>query len=610
MKRIEKEIKKNSQELIESSLPEISSLDHIPIKTKKNKDLPFYFAPLGMAALAIVAIMIPIAMRKQAAPVKPGESVTSINNSQPPHIIDSNNGHATSDVINKPTYNFNFENYKPTFNNLNEAIYYSYLAFHQESDEITTSNALLRKEKKFLIQDEEVEEENIDTPESQKYVDEYGRTHHPISLDTEFVFSHFLYFEFDTKNNEFLEQRIGNGHIYGLSVETNIGNNNETMLILKKGEYFYSCLSNGAGSHAMNGPSYVEFSAHKTIEGFDLVKDVTNKRYLTISCDPVEDYYVNYGKIRSITIEDQIFSINPNTVFYDPTPVRCDMDELKELLEINPNFEIVDSYGGLDALVYDATLPETNSFTMNEFEGTFNVSEDKLYLNNKEVVNLNGANKIYASEMNKDGHRDIVFESIEDSARMFNIYDINRNRYIYHKAVTDIGDYDYYLAMRDNRLVVNLYEPGFVNDENLLDYGYFAYSGNNDATIIWQNLYGLYGLSIKGVYEADGITPIEYYQTHYLFNSKTPYIIEMELGKFNENKLGYPSLASQVKCTPLSDITNMPNKSPTWAFLSMENGIYRYQITFQESGYSYYKLSFYRFKCDLRAAVDVVPHEE
>ena len=69
MKKIEKEIKKKSTELIESSLPEISSLDNIQISPKQTKrNLPLFLVPFA-ATLTIAVIMIPVLL-KQVAPAK------------------------------------------------------------------------------------------------------------------------------------------------------------------------------------------------------------------------------------------------------------------------------------------------------------------------------------------------------------------------------------------------------------------------------------------------------------------------------------------------------------------------------------------------------------
>ena len=595
MKKIEKEIKKNSTELIESSLPEISSLDNIPTKAKNTRRLPFYLIPCG-AALAVAAIMIPVLLKQQFAPIN---TVTS--SSAKSHSSNNiNNSHNYNNSSNNNTHNYVFDSYKPVFNNFNEVAYYSYFAFYQGS---TNNNAQLQPRYRLMTQNEG-NEDDVETPRRESYVDEYGRLHYPIPYDIEYTFSDFLYFEFDTSNNAFLEQRIGNGHIYGLSLQTNIFD--ETMLVLKNGDYFYSCLCNGSGSHYNNGPGYIEFSSHKTIEGFDVVKDSPNKRYLTLNFGPrAYNNPIDYETLKSINIEGSTFTIDSESVFYDQKQICCGLDELKQRLGYNPDFEIVDEYGGPDVLVYDSGAPETNTFTLDEFEGTFSVSEDKLYLNETEIIPLDNANKIYASEINKDGHRDLVFESLIDSTRVFNIYDVENNKYLYHSYVSTIGNYDYYLDMRNDRLVVNVFKPGLIDNNYLLDYGYFAYGGNAGTTIAWQNLFELSELRLKGVFEADGETPVVFADNHYRFASNTSYIIEIRLFKYSGNtNPAYPVLEHQVECSPSTNVDNMPNQSPTWNFLSMENGIYRYQISFQERGYSYYTLSFYRFHFNFNAAVD------
>lgn len=579
MKKIEKKIKKESTELIESSLPEISSLDNIQVSPKKAKRLPFYLIPFG-AAVAVSAIMIPVLLKQ----VKPNNTnpIVSTSSSIGGH---SSNPTNSSKHVRNTTYTFNFDNYKPVLNNFNEVAYYSYFAFHQGN---TTNSNLLQPQRKIMRNEGADGESGAESTKGERYVDEFGRTHYPIPSDMEFVFQDFLYFEFDTVNNPFLTQRIGNGHIYGLSVCTNILND-ETMLILKNGEHFYSCLSNGSG------PDFIEFSAHKTIDGFDLVKDLTNKRYLTLNFDTTPNNYRDYESLSTIDIEGDVYKINQETLFYDPTPVTCDMDGLKALLGNNPDFEIVDSYGGFDELVFDSASSETNTFTLQEFEGTFSIEEDGLYLNRTRLFNLNNDNKIYASEVNKDAHRDLVFESLEGSTRMFNIYDVYNKEYLYRKQVSKIGEYDYYLGMRDNRVVINLFKPGFIADQYLLDYGYFAYGGNFGATIVWQNLYELAALKVEGAYQADGETPVAFANNYYRFSSNTPYIIEIQLSKFGgSTNPDYPDLEYQIACTPSSN----------WYFLSMENGVYRYQITFQDKGYSEFKLSFYRFSYTFKAAVD------
>lgn len=277
MKRIEKDIKKNSIELIESSLPEISSLDSIQPKAKKKRYLPLCFAPLGAAALVVTAILIPTILK----------------------------GTSTSGSSAKPKYSYNFGDYKPTFNNFNEVAYYSYFAYNQENT--SSTNKGLRPHNKLMLKGQEITQEETEHPRGEAYEDEYGRTHYPIPYTEQFVFSEFLFFEFDSVDNEFLEQRIGNGHIYGLSVQTNIMDHGEKMLILKKGEYFYSCLSNGAGTDSERSKRQLEYSAHKTIEGFDVIKSPANNTRLTLTfdCRDTPDV-INYEGLETFDIAGEL----------------------------------------------------------------------------------------------------------------------------------------------------------------------------------------------------------------------------------------------------------------------------------------------------------------
>ena len=540
MKRIKQEIKKNSQNLIESSLPEISSLDNIQIKPKKTKNFPILLAPLGAACacIALVAILIPTLLKGNTGVVVPSSS---------------NGGGRTSSIPdNRPhIYDFKLDGYQPTFNTFNEVAYYSYAAYSNGGN--AAPNYALRQRKPLeasINQSEDGEE---------PYEDSYGRTHYPIPLNDPIYFLDFLYFEFDAEGSDFLAERVGNGHIKALIVTVDTFTE-ESMLVLKNGDAYYSCLTNGwVISDGGEGQACYQFSSHKTFEGFEIVKDFNNKREVLCYFDSSDN-----ESITTINVEGKTFNIDPESIYYDNATVVSTIGEIRQLFGLNPEFEVINNYGGPDQLVYDALVPETANFALDEFEGTFSVNEDKLYLDENELIELNGATKIYAAEINKDYHRDLVFESVVESERMFNIYDVFHNKYLYQKPVSEIGQYDYYLDMRDNRLVVNLFD----NDE-LLDYGYFGYHFDNDGiNIAWQNLFQLSHLEIKGVFETD---------------------------------YDYPSaLYEMVFHTP----TAMPNANPDLNLLSVENGVYRYQIQFSESGQSTFTFRFYRYTCQFKAVVN------
>ena len=600
MKRIEKEIKKDSTQRIESSLPEINSLDNIPTQTKKPNRLPLFLIPVGIVAAIVVAVVVPLSLKRPMSNIKPQPSGT-INSSITGYSNQPYNPGSSANPINtNHTYNYNLGGYVPAFNSFNELAYYSYLAYN--SQDKVANNALYDSNKLMAPKDEE-DDGKLD--EKTRYVDKYGRTHYAISQDGPFTFSNFLFFEFDTVDSAFLEQRIGNGHIRGVSLSTNIFG--EEMLILKNGENYYSCLINGGGSFNHGQKAFKEFSAHKTIEGFDVVKDATNKRYLTLYFGGTEENALHIEELESISIEGYEFSIDPSTVVYDNISVNCTVDELRELLELNPDFKQVDDYGGTDELVYDSTIPETSTFTLDEFVGTFTVAQDELYLDETKILDLNGASKLYASEINKDAHRELVFETYENSRRMIVIYDIEHREYLYRKIAARVNDYyDCYLDMMDQRLAVKLYEPGHVEEDYLIDYGYYGYFGRDGIAILWQNYFEIAGFRLNRVLEIDGETLVPVYDDYYSFKSNAPYIVEIQMTRYGvSNNDMFSNEKHLIGCKAVDTIKDMPNQSPDWDLLSAKDGIYQYQIKFQESGYSVYQIYFNRYSFALRAAVDV-----
>ena len=543
-----------------------------------------------------MAILIPTLLKGNASDIPyssgNGPSWRSYSYNSDYSSSSSNGGGRTSSVPdNRPhVYDFKLNGYQPTFKSFNEVAYYSYAAYNNGGS--ATPNNALRPSKKLeasRVQDEE------EVPQS--YEDSYGRTHYPIPLRDHMSFSDFLYFEFDAEGSDFLAERVGNGHIKALILTVNI-RIKERMLILKNGENYYSCLTNSGGPMGENEAARYQFSSHKTFDGFEIVKDFNNKRSVTCYFNETGTY-VDLEAISTIDVEGTVFSVDRESIYYDNVTVISTIGEIRQLFGLDPEFEVINEYGGPDQLVYDETVPETANFTLDEFEGTFRVNEDKLYLDENELIELNGATKIYAAEINKDSHRDLVFESVVKSKRMFNIYDVFHNKYLYQKAVSEIGGYEYYLDMRDNRLVVNLIDNG-----ELLDYGYLGYHFDNAGiNVCWQNLYEISHLELKGVYEADGTTIVPFIEKYYRFNSNTPYIVEIRLVRFHwiENDYGYPStLHEMVFHAP----TLMPNPHPTLNLLSVEDGVYRYQIQFSEKGYTQYAFRFYRYTVQLKAAVD------
>ena len=587
---MEKEIKKNSIHLIESSLPGISSLDNItPKKIKNNRELPLFLVPLAVAFTAIVAITIPAALG----------------------FVKQNNQHS---------YNFNFDEYRPTaFKSFGEVAYYSYLAYSKgampkkkDSNIFIPRNNLMKLNEKVEDSEETENETEVVNQKREAFDDNYGRRHYPVDYNATFTFSNFLYFEFDSVDNVFLDEKIGNGHIYGLAVKTSIFD--ENMLILRNGEYFYSCFGIEYRTSSRSEVAQVEFSACKTVEGFDFIKDLTNMRSIDLLVYKHIGPEIDYSDPFAIQIENDTFDIDFQSIYYDEVSIECTVENIKECLNITADIQIVDNYGGTDALVYDTDQAETASFTFDEIDGELKVTNDgTLTLNDTEVISVGDASKIYISEINKDSCRDIVFECGESSEHRIVAYDLKHNRYLFNKTEAELGDlYSHHLGMINNHLSVKLLEKGANDDKFMVDYGRFGYRGNDGVGFSWKNYYGIIRLELVNFYEADGITPVGFQEPndrmYFKANSNTPYIIEMKFDKGQLTDDGiYPDLEHAIVYEKYKDPYNhpMPDTIDTWNYISHTQGIYRYQVTFKGSGYSHYNVLFNEESFEFKVAVDV-----
>ena len=159
------------------------------------------------------------------------------------------------------------------------------------------------------------------------YYDEQGRLHYPIEIKPTYTFSDFVYFDFTSEDCDFLEANIGNGLIHGLMVQTEIYG--ELMIVLKNEDRYFSCFLNGGG-----GGEY-RFSAHKFVEGFDLVKDFDLKFPINVAIDGD-----NYDPV-SISFGGQpAFSIDQESITREGS-ITVSVNELRAHfgLEPDPRFE-------------------------------------------------------------------------------------------------------------------------------------------------------------------------------------------------------------------------------------------------------------------------------
>lgn len=199
-------------------------------------------------------------------------------------------------------------------------------------DEVLSSEAAASSLKESMATSMEEESAPSTSIEGQDYRDEQGRYHYPIEIKPTYTFSNFIYFDFTSEGCDFLEANIGNGLIHGLIVQTEIFS--ELMIVLRNEDKFFSCFLNGGG------PSGQSFSAHKFVEGFDLVKDLDLKYAIDVAYGKDETSYDRYIPI-SIGFGGQTpFAIDPESIL-ESEPVTVSINELRAHfgLEPDPRFE-------------------------------------------------------------------------------------------------------------------------------------------------------------------------------------------------------------------------------------------------------------------------------
>ncbi len=90
------------------------------------------------------------------------------------------------------------------------------------------------------------------------------------SPDEVFTISKAIYFQISlTEENGFLASKIGTGTVDTVITESSL----ETIITFKNGDRYYSCLMNGASTDE------IEFSTHKYIDGFCIVKNLEQENY-------------------------------------------------------------------------------------------------------------------------------------------------------------------------------------------------------------------------------------------------------------------------------------------------------------------------------------------
>ena len=118
-----------------------------------------------------------------------------------------------------------------------------------------------------------------DTPESNEKPDpDRDIYYYAIDPDEPFIFNNVSMFQIElTDEDGFLASKLGLGIVDVVISEDCIWG--DSLITFRNGENFYSCLSNGKGYDRKAGTTIFEFSTHKFVDGYYIVKNIEQENY-------------------------------------------------------------------------------------------------------------------------------------------------------------------------------------------------------------------------------------------------------------------------------------------------------------------------------------------
>ena len=122
--------------------------------------------------------------------------------------------------------------------------------------------------------------------------------------------------------------------------------------------------------------------------------------------------------------------------------------------------------------------------------------------------------EFFASDINKDGYREIVFfEKDEQRNKNFHVYDLKNGRTILKQKEMTLEKfnryygYRYNLDIRDNHVVFLPYIGNF-GESTIVDYGHLRWSEDKGAYFEWENIYKVKQIVFDGIYVKGSDTPV------------------------------------------------------------------------------------------------------
>lgn len=161
-------------------------------------------------------------------------------------------------------------------------------------------------------------------------------TENPIDRNKVFTTTMVTYFTIELNNEKgFLAQKLGGTGLVEVVVTKNDIDDLGEMITFKREEKYYTCLANGGDYDPDSNISSSEFSSHKYIDGFNIIKNLEQENYkftvyydgskvIGFECAPFHSVPTNYAVDNVTFIEDfcvvlytkQTFTIDELEVFF------------------------------------------------------------------------------------------------------------------------------------------------------------------------------------------------------------------------------------------------------------------------------------------------------
>lgn len=190
------------------------------------------------------------------------------------------------------------------------------------------------------------------------------------------------------------------------------------------------------------------------------------------------------------------------------------------------------------------------TFTLEEFGNvtftlkTTNGFNGALFVNDTEIESsLSTSLYIFASDINEDGYRELVFDRNkkdgETSGNYFVAYDVKNNKVLLDEANTkERSHYNYrfdYSLIAD-KLTFYPYSGNY-SESTIVDYGYLKYNQDKGAYFEWQNIFAVTSIELVKFYVNDtSKAEVTSVNNTYTFKVGTNYCMEYKINRTNTDR--------------------------------------------------------------------------